>query len=284
MKIFCLLSLIFIISANLFAQENTDLKKLVETEKSFASTAASRGTRAAFLEFLADDGIVFNPTAINGKELWGKRPESASLLAWNPAYADISSNGALGYTTGDWQFYPKGKSESAAAFGQYFTIWQKQAGGNYKAVLDLGISHPKPPSTVTDWKSPAIVSPNPDTRKSSATAAAQLFFETAESIGLAKAYKTFAAEDIRILREENLPVTGKKDGLELLKKDKGAVRFSKRMFFVGAGDLAYLSDVYTITKTDKTTIKGNLAQVWKLRGGDWQIVMDVWNRIPVEKK
>src|SRR3954466_15615778 len=79
---------------------NADLNKLVETELSFAGTAAEKGTKTAFLTFLADDGIIFNPTEANGKLVWKARPESPALLSWNPAWADVSSDGKLGYTTG----------------------------------------------------------------------------------------------------------------------------------------------------------------------------------------
>lgn len=284
MKRFGYLVIMLILSVGVYPQSKSDLEKLVETEKAFAKTAETKSTKEAFLEFLADDGIVFSPTAANGKEVGKSRPDNtASLLAWSPAFADISSNGVIGYTTGDWQFYPK-RGEAATAFGQYFTVWQKQSDGNFKAVLDLGVTHPKPEKVETDWKFPTVVSSDADSKKTSATAAAQLFFETAEANGLNKAYKTFAAEDVRLLREENYPILGKKAALEMMKKEKGAVKFTKRMFFVGAGDLAYLSDAFTITKDDKTTVKGNLAQVWRLRNGNWQIVMDVWNQLPPEKK
>lgn len=279
-----LLALFFLGVGCVYGQNNTDLQKLVETEKAFAKAAETNGTRAAFLEFLADDGIVFSPTATNGKEVWKTRPANTALLEWSPTYADISSNGVLGYTTGDWAFHPKGKGTEASAFGQYFTVWQKQADGNFKAVLDLGIAHPKPATVETTWKSPTVVSGSTDSKKPSATAAAQTFFEQAETGGLAKAYKMFAAEDVRLLREGSTPIVGRKDALERVKKDQGAVKFSKRMFFVGGGDLAYLSDTYTVTKEDKTTVKGNLAQVWRLRNGSWQLVMDVWNQLPPEKK
>lgn len=279
-----LLILFFLSVTCIYGQNNADLQKLVETEKAFAKAAEMNGTRSAFLEFLADDGIVFSPTATNGKEVWKNRTASPALLAWSPTYADVSSNGVLGYTTGDWSFRPKGKSDEPTAFGQYFTVWQKQADGNFKAVLDLGVAHPKPTTVETTWKSPAPVSNNTDSKKASATGAAQSFFEQAEMSGLAKAYKMFAAEDVRLLREGSFPILGRKDALERVKKDKGTVKFSKRMFFVGGGDLAYLSDAYTLTKEDKTTVKGNLAQVWRLRNGNWQLVMDVWNQLPPEKK
>ncbi|MDQ6788815.1 MAG: nuclear transport factor 2 family protein, partial [Acidobacteriota bacterium] len=107
----------------------SDLNKIVETEKSFAQDAAEKGIRSAFLEFLADDGLVFNPNPTNGKEFWRSRPESIALLSWNPTFADISSNGILGYTTGDYEYRPKGKTDNPTAFGQYMTIWRRQADG-----------------------------------------------------------------------------------------------------------------------------------------------------------
>lgn len=280
-----LIAIICLFVASVCGQSNPDLLKIVETEKAFAKDAEANSTKKAFLDYLADVGIVFSPTAMNGKEVWKNRPDSkASLLAWSPAFADISSNGAIGYTTGDWQFYPK-RGEAATAFGQYFTIWQKQPDGNYKAVLDLGVTHPKPEKLQTDWTAPGVAPSAPDSKKMSATAAAQAFFETGEAEGLSKAYKTFAAEDLRMLRDGNFPFVGKKNALDFLKKDKiASVKFTKRMFFVGAGDLAYLSDVYAITKSDKSIVKGNLAQIWRLRNGNWQIVMDVWNIIPADKK
>ena len=143
-------------SMNKNAPTKNDLQKLVETEQTFAKTAADKNTKAAFLEFLADDGIVFNPTEANGKLVWKARPESPALLAWNPAWADISSDGKLGYTTGGWEFRPKGKTDKPAGFGEYVTLWQKQGDGSYKAVLDIGINHPSNSfSAMAAWKSPA---------------------------------------------------------------------------------------------------------------------------------
>src|SRR5258708_6987394 len=68
-----------------------DLQKLVDTEHAFAQMAEEKGTRAAFLENLTDDALVFIPDKTNGKAFWTARATSASLLSWAPNYADISS-------------------------------------------------------------------------------------------------------------------------------------------------------------------------------------------------
>jgi len=210
MRILFIFALLVFSQLNVSSQERSDLTKLVETEKSFARTAEEKGTRAAFLEFLADDGVIFNPTANNGKEVWRARPESISLLAWSPAFADISSNGIIGYTTGDWEFRPKGKTDEPKAFGQFMTIWRKQADGNFKAVLDLGASHNKPPAMETNWKTSNDPTDNSPAIQPPASNSSNLFFDTATVKGLDKAYKMFASENVRMLREGKFPISGKK--------------------------------------------------------------------------
>ncbi len=100
---------------------NSELQKLVETEKAFAVFTAANGTKSAFLEYLADDGVLFQPEAVNGKTYWNERGESAGLLLWSPIFADISSNGVLGYTTGPRNFTSKRENKNPASFGDYIT-------------------------------------------------------------------------------------------------------------------------------------------------------------------
>ena len=49
-------------------------RALVAMERAFAKAAAIKGTRDAFIEFLADDGIIFQPGPVNGKKFWSERP------------------------------------------------------------------------------------------------------------------------------------------------------------------------------------------------------------------
>jgi hypothetical protein len=83
---------------NSVQRPDTPLQKLVETEQAFARFAEEKGTKAAFLEYLADEGIVFQPTETNGKLFWKNRPDSPAWLNWSPVWADLSSDGNLGYT------------------------------------------------------------------------------------------------------------------------------------------------------------------------------------------
>src|SRR5260221_5795948 len=88
------------------AQENPDWASLVEAERAFAEASLSKGTRAAFLEFLAEDSILFRPGPVPGKQWIEEHPAPTTLLTWAPTFVDVAQSGNLGYTTGPWEIHP----------------------------------------------------------------------------------------------------------------------------------------------------------------------------------
>jgi ketosteroid isomerase-like protein len=278
MKIVISILLLLLGAVSAFPQ--SDLQKLVDTEKAFAAYAAERSTKQAFLEFLADDGVVFNPDRQNGKEVWRARAENTALLSWYPAVADISSSGLIGYTTGPWEYRPKGKTDAPAAFGQYSTVWQKQQNGEFKAVLDMGVTHGKNAASEAPWTAPVDLKRDKNEKNSYAGDTAAMFFSMMREGNEEKAYKAFAADDIRMLRNGKFPITGKKAVLGEVKKDQSKLEIARRISFFGSGDLAYVTNTYSRTDKDNKVEKGNFMQVWKLRDDRWQIVLDVFNPLP----
>ena len=268
--IFCIL-IMFMSSLAIFSQVNADLEKLVETEKAFAKTALDESVKQAFLKFLADDGVLFQPAAVNGKKAWQKRPESPALLAWNPVWADISANGEIGYTTGDWDFRPKGKDDEPIAFGQYITIWKKQTDGNFRAVLDIGISHEKPEAVERVWSFPKqnIDVQNIKPAKKSLTL-------RTENLG-----KLFS-EDVRLYRNEKFPFIGKKNALREIQDEQVQIKNSKILTqkCESLEDFGYCYGEIERIKKDDSRERGNLMQIWKFRNGSWQIVLDIYTPIP----
>src|SRR5438270_2179063 len=138
MKFFLFILILFAI-APVYSQ--TDLEKLVGTERAFARTALDKGTRSAFLEFMSSDALVFNPDRTVAKPFWTARAETPAALIWAPNFADISSNGILGYTTGNWEYRAKGRDDAPSAFGNFITVWVRQPSGQYRWVVDIGTSH-----------------------------------------------------------------------------------------------------------------------------------------------
>src|ERR1043166_6433410 len=196
------------------SERTRNRQALVEMEHAFAKAAATKGTRDAFLEFLADDGIIFQPGPVNGKKFWSERPPRKGLLSWEPVFADVSRAGDLGYTTGPWEFRPNGPDDQPVAFGQYFTIWKKQRDGSWKAVLDRGVT------TEKSFGKPPLTFPEDDERANAASSidvVAELAtlmkleqeFSRASAIFARTAYDAYLADDARVLRENKAPAIGK---------------------------------------------------------------------------
>ena len=263
------------------------LQEVVETEQTFAKTAAEKGTRTAFLEFLADDGMIFTPDEANGKLVWKLRPESPALLAWNPAWADVSSDGKLGYTTGGWEFRPKGKTDTPTGFGEYVTIWQKQADGQYRAILDIGINHPTSSLSNAAWKSPADAGKGIKSVKNGVDSSTLTDIFSNKS--LANGYFNYLADDVIVLRDGHLPFYGKKNAFFQLEKLDKYFPASAFLNFSGNtskifGNMMYIWGVYQLNDKDKAVKKWNFVQIWKHRAGRWQIVLDIFHPVPAKSK
>lgn len=274
---FCVVLLIAIILLTIGGAEGqNNLQRLVDTENAFAQAAGDKGTRSAFLEFLSDDSVVFDPQRANGKQVWTARKESPAMLYWYPIFADISGNGLIGYTTGPWEYRPKGKNDAPAAFGHYMTIWQKQADGSFRAVLDLGVSHSKPTALEPRIATvPASTRKDPDIRSNAGDTASR-FYELITARGAEKGYKEFAADDIRLMRDGKMPLIGKRAALKEIGSVKADLLINKRMSFYGTDDLSYATNTYSF-KRDGTVIEtGNFVQIWKNISGRWLIVMDIF--------
>lgn len=274
--------LLFLFTFNSFAQTRMDLQKLVETEIAFAKTAEAKGTKAAFLEFRADDAIVFNPVETNGKAFWQNRPESKALLTWRPSAADISSDGNLGYTTGGWEMRPSGKNGKAATFGQYATVWRKEPDGKFKAVLDIGVSFDKSASK-SEWS--AVKDAGTGEKSPKTMVDLGMLTDIYSKKLLSSGYFNHLADDAIVLREKRQPFYGKKQAfVELERMDKefppdGFLNLTAKTS-KNYGNLMYSWGVYRLTLKDNSVQKWNFAQVWKFRENRWQIVLDVLTPIP----
>lgn len=261
-----------------FAAGAQPLQKLVDTENAFAKMAADKNTRDAFLAYMADTAVVFNPEMTHAKPYWTDRKANDSLLSWAPNFADISSNGVMGYTTGNWEWRENRTGAAPSAFGDFVTVWLKQNGGVYKWVIDIGVTHDKPAAYSTEWKTPEVNVSKTDPTGEFATD----FYQTATARGATKAYENFASDDIRSYREGKLPILGRKAALAEWKAEKAQIAFAKLSTALNAGDLGYILNTYTKIKDGKEVEKGNYLQIWKFYDGKWHIVLDVFKPVPAK--
>src|SRR5436190_4554131 len=265
-----------LLSIAAFAAAQSGPQRIVDAEHAFAQMAADKNTRDAFLAYMADTAVVFTPDRTEAKPNWTARAPNASLLTWAPNFADISSNGVMGYTTGNWEFRENRTGAAPSAFGDFITVWLRQGGGEYKWVIDMGVTHDKPAAYSTDWKTAATIPSKTEPTGEFATA----FYQLAATSGSAKAYDTFADEGIRSYREGKLPILGKKAALAEIKADRSDLTFAKRSSSLAAGDMGYILNTYTKSKGGKEVEKGNYLQIWKFYAGKWHIVLDVFKPVP----
>ncbi|HEY0659644.1 MAG TPA: hypothetical protein VGD05_14310 [Pyrinomonadaceae bacterium] len=284
MKNILLLLVTFLLSANAFAQTKTDLQKLIVNDTIFEVVAAAKGMKAAFTEFQADDGVVFNPASLRGNLFWSNAKELPAVLVWKTSRADVSSTGNFGYTTGGWESRANGKADKTATFGQYVTVWKKQPDGDFKIVLDIGVPFGK-----------SVVKQMPDAPKDAGTGEkspkSKIDLGTLTDIfskkSLSQGYFNYLADDALVLRDDYQPIYGRKQAfVELEKLDKtfppdGFLEFQASIS-PNYGNMMAAWGIYQLKQKDNSIKKWNFLQMWKFRDGKWQIVVDVLT--PVKNK
>ena len=270
-------------SAQQQSERTQNRRALVEMEHAFAKAAATKGTRDAFLEFLADDGIVFQPGPVNGKKFWGERQPRKGLLSWEPIFADVSRGGDLGYTTGPWEFRPNGPDDQPVAFGQYFTIWKKQRDGSWKAVLDRGVSSEKSFATklllfpLHDESSVGDTKFDVSHGRAALLKLEEEFSTLSARKGATAAADAYLASDVRVLRQNIAPAVGKENALVLISGNAGTLTWKPAMADVAAsGDLGYTYGAYELKKGDLVIEHGSYVRVWKKQ----RVVIDVMSPDP----
>ncbi|MFN0138850.1 MAG: hypothetical protein ACKVQW_02030 [Pyrinomonadaceae bacterium] len=244
----------------------------------------NKGARAAFLEYLASDGVVFKPQAVNGLEFWTKQPgKSVEQHRRSVTIGDISANGLIGYATGSWELNPNGKRDSATKFGQYVTIWEKKRDSRFRAVLSIDITH----SEITETRSKHVVAAD-DKRDSNkrgwSVADASMNFQRVamSEDALSGAYDKFIGEDARILLDGLPPLTGRKAIVSEARRYR-SVLFPNKVISFQTADIAYMWNPCSYT-TSEGIEAGNCLQVWKLRNKKWWIVLGVFASVTDETR
>lgn len=299
-RTFVLLLIICAMSLSLAAQKKiktpdttASFSSLVESERSFARAAGEKGTRDAFLEFLADDGIVFHPGPVNGKQSWSARPQRPGLLSWYPILANVSSAGDMGYTTGPWEFRQGGADDKPVAYGYFVTVWKKQLDGRWRVAIDLGTQTEAPasaiPNQVEGGQQTAIGKPRlkaeMDDERNALMNLERKFAKNSVSESAAKAFQSYAADDVRLYREGQFPVKGKVAALAVLAAKPERLSWQPTRADVSrSGDLGYTYGTYELggNGTDvQPQETGNYLRIWKQEsGGQWKAVLDLLNPIP----
>jgi len=261
---------------------------MVEAERKFYQFGQEKGTRAAFLEFLAEDGIVFRPGPVNGREAWGKRPENGLDLVWEPTFAAIARSADFGYDTGPAKWRANKKEEKFAGYGQFVSIWKKQKDGSWKVALDCGIENPEPtgkPETlrIAVPEEGMTEKVEPATRRL-AWPEAQKTFVALAKLDFTRAFRDSASSAVRLFRNGSFPALGVESGTKLLGSEQAGMTMEILQSDISSSaDLAYHYGKYSDTRSTGATT-GHFFQIWQTdSAGSWKLVLDWQQALPAEK-
>jgi ketosteroid isomerase-like protein len=251
---------------------------MVEAERKFFQTGQEKGTRAAFLEFLAPDAIVFRPGPLNGQDVWSKRQETGLDLVWEPTFAAISRSCDFGYDTGPSKWRANKTEKKFTGFGHFVSIWRKQKDGFWKVALDSGIEDIG--SDVTP-RLQLVTPKGAATGNAQSLEEAQNAFITTAKLDFTKAFRESGSDAVRLYRNGSFPTSGKKDGTELLGPVLAGVTLEiMRGEMSAAGDLAYHYGKYS----DGRTAGGYFLQIWQTNPvGAWKLVLDWQQPRPIPR-
>ena len=267
------------------------LDSLIAAERAFASLSLAKGMKEAFLTYLAEGSVVFQPGAVDGRKAWEAKPASAATLTWEAAFAGVSSAGDLGYTTGPWEYRPPADTAGTPAppesyrYGQFNTVWKREKKTGWRVIADIGVTHPNPGRKgvqggqattgpqlkVRTMKSGRADIPGEDTRLSKAMRA----------VGPHEALAAHAASDVRVNSEGRFPALGVEAAQARFDSLGGFYEYrTEGSAIARSGDLGYsygLAEHFLSAKGAPVDTAVYL-HVWRQEGGRfWRLVLAVVN-------
>jgi len=115
----------------MLAVADAPAKTPVDAERAFAADAKTIGQWTAFRKWSTDDAVMFVPQPTNAHDFLKDRKDPPKAIDWWPTASYVTCDGKQAINTGGWR-RPDG------SVGYFSTVWQHQADGGWKWVLDGG--------------------------------------------------------------------------------------------------------------------------------------------------
>lgn len=263
--------------------------EVVEAERAFARYCVQNGVRAAWLEFFADDGIIFQPGPVNAKDFHGKRPIQAMppkvVLNWEPRYGDVSQAGDLAYNVGPWNLDVSVDPKVPTEHGYYMSIWMKQPDGKWKVALDFGSGKGAPATADHEFGKPFQaarqykITIDPGTHSTAELQALETIDRDLQknsmAVGALDAYRSLIADEAKIMRAAQAPADRQSVSSFIPAARGVSLAFDPAGGAVStSSDLGYTYGSYELQVAARTREQGYYAHVFKRNpAGRWQIVV-----------
>jgi ketosteroid isomerase-like protein len=124
-------------------EKNELTKSIIEADNYYSRLSLEKGRNTAFLAMFDSAGVMLasHHRPIEGigtiRKLLLSRNDTTYILIWKPTFANVANSGELGYSYGIYALTSR-VTKKVIEEGTYTTIWQKNAEGKWKAVLDTG--------------------------------------------------------------------------------------------------------------------------------------------------
>lgn len=237
---------------------------LAVEEAKFAAYSVKNGMRAAFLEFFADQSWLLRPDLVDATAWLLARPDPPIVLDWKSLRTILSASGDLGFSTGPWIRRSKANPNAAAAHGQFFSVWQKQKNGEWKVLIDHGISHE---ASAT----PDALPTKPLVGLALAKLKADVLVYDAEkdfvhrtmSLDSQYAYIDRITNRTVLLRDGQFPIEGKAAVMKYVNSQEGTWTWTPKLKGASsANDLAYVVGNVTGETQSGESRNGHYIRVW----------------------
>ncbi len=254
---------------------------IFKVERDFAAFTHDHGYTKGFFTYSAPGAIDFEPQATPVHDQLAaalaqddSEKDAPSKLIWWPYRASIASSGDLAWDMGPWRIDGSDKA------GWFMTVWQKQADGTWRWIIDGGAGPDSldklPPDGAIETQSGGMSAGSADAADSSVKTR-----DTALDVALTAksgvdAYAGFYIKDMLVAAGDIArPATGKKDIAAMFASRPGGAQWTRDGDGASqAGDLAY---TYGHASAADGTYLGHYVRVWrKFMPGDngWVVMVD----------
>ena len=252
-------------------------------DAAFASRAAEIGHHAAFIEYLADDAVLFRPEAVRGQEWLATHEPAGGRLEWSPAAAAAGCTAALAVTTGPWRYSNSEGGEPVA--GHYLSLWRLDGQSQWRVVLDHGVDHAG--AVPAGQLQTAFAQSWPVAREGTCTGrgdlddlaeAEQRFNEQVARRGLLPALQRTAGEGALVYRDDVAP--GPLSGLQPAVDaafGPGSVASTVGTVFEPGTDLAV---THGVLQSPDGSQRSLFVRAWSREGRRWQVAIDMRTPLP----
>jgi len=250
---------------------------LAAAETAFAAHSVREDMRAAFLAAFADDGVFVRTGWTISNAYLRPRPAPPIVLDWRPQHVEVAASADLGLSTGPWKITSKAQPEAAPTFGQFVSVWRREAGGPWKVAVDLGISHPADSLWTAPLEARQLPAAAPAAADNGVAQAEARFARDAAQRGSRTAYGAHGADNLRFYRAGYAPVASRAAALASAGMSDERLAWSvDRIEMARSGDFGYARGAYAAASAPATPL-GWYLRVWRREGADWRIAMDVTN-------